>query len=408
MVRFERDGRAYVLRRGPEHLRPRCNDVDPARDRVLARLAGTPSPARPPDRRLRGRAVLGGAVFYLMEPIDGFNASVELPALHARGRRRTAEMAFAIVDALADPRRGRPRGGRARRLRQPDGFLERQVPRWLSRARVVRDATAITARASPACDEVADWLEAHRPQALAPGIMHGDFHAANVMFARTGPEVAAIVDWEMCTIGDPLLDLGWLLATWQLPRAPKVCSPDLALHGDLPGAAASWSSATPSAPSRDLAAIAGTPCSPASSSASCSRARTPAPTPARRRWRSASSSTPPPCASSSAPRPDRLTRQLRDETEPMIDFEIPADRGAARRDPHLRRPSRSCPLRDGPAAHPARADRGAARRARRAGPRGRAADLPGAARFGGIASRRTSTRRCSTRRPAGRRSARSR
>ena len=45
--------------------------------------------------------------------------------------------------------------------------------------------------------------------------MHGDYHAANVMFSRTGPEVVAIVDWEMCTIGDPLLDLGWLLATWR-------------------------------------------------------------------------------------------------------------------------------------------------------------------------------------------------
>jgi aminoglycoside phosphotransferase (APT) family kinase protein len=44
--------------------------------------------------------------------------------------------------------------------------------------------------------------------------MHGDYHAANVMFSRTGPEVVAIVDWEMSTIGDPLLDLGWLLATW--------------------------------------------------------------------------------------------------------------------------------------------------------------------------------------------------
>ena len=44
--------------------------------------------------------------------------------------------------------------------------------------------------------------------------MHGDYHAANVMFSRTGPEVVAIVDWEMCTIGDPLLDLGWLVATW--------------------------------------------------------------------------------------------------------------------------------------------------------------------------------------------------
>ena len=44
--------------------------------------------------------------------------------------------------------------------------------------------------------------------------MHGDYHLANLMFRHDGPEVAAIVDWEMCTLGDPLLDLGWLLTTW--------------------------------------------------------------------------------------------------------------------------------------------------------------------------------------------------
>ena len=54
--------------------------------------------------------------------------------------------------------------------------------------------------------------------------MHGDYHAANVMFSRTGPEVVAIVDWEMCTIGDPLLDLGWLLATWRQSDGSAVFS----------------------------------------------------------------------------------------------------------------------------------------------------------------------------------------
>jgi aminoglycoside phosphotransferase (APT) family kinase protein len=63
-------------------------------------------------------------------------------------------------------------------------------------------------------------LEAHRPTDCRPGILHGDYHAANVMFSRTGPEVAAIVDWEMSTVGDPLLDLGWLLATWGMPDSP--------------------------------------------------------------------------------------------------------------------------------------------------------------------------------------------
>ena len=63
--------------------------------------------------------------------------------------------------------------------------------------------------------------------------MHGDYHLANLMYAYDGPEVAAIVDWEMCTIGDPLLDLGWLLATW--PGADgQLLSGPLGEAGGLP------------------------------------------------------------------------------------------------------------------------------------------------------------------------------
>jgi len=90
--------------------------------------------------------------------------------------------------------------------------------------------------AIPGVGEVAAWLDQHRPERWTPGIMHGDYHAANVMFSRTGPEVVAIVDWEMATIGDPLLDLGWLLATWQLPGVSGVFAGPLSRAGDLPTA----------------------------------------------------------------------------------------------------------------------------------------------------------------------------
>ena len=52
--------------------------------------------------------------------------------------------------------------------------------------------------------------------------MHGDYHLSNVLFRYDGPELAAIVDWEMCTVGDPLLDLGWMLATWPGPEGIAV------------------------------------------------------------------------------------------------------------------------------------------------------------------------------------------
>jgi aminoglycoside phosphotransferase (APT) family kinase protein len=63
--------------------------------------------------------------------------------------------------------------------------------------------------------------------------MHGDYHAANVMFSPSGPGVAAIVDWEMCTIGDPLLDLGWMLATWYRPGDSPVLPNELMTAGGL-------------------------------------------------------------------------------------------------------------------------------------------------------------------------------
>jgi aminoglycoside phosphotransferase (APT) family kinase protein len=67
---------------------------------------------------------------------------------------------------------------------------------------------------------VASWLEANRPAVFEPGILHGDYHLGNVMVRYDAPDLAAIVDWELSTIGDPLLDLGWLLATWPDPEVP--------------------------------------------------------------------------------------------------------------------------------------------------------------------------------------------
>ena len=99
-------------------------------------------------------------------------------------------------------------------LGRPEGFLERQVAQWLAKLESYARLDGYPGHAIPYVAEVAGWIERTRPVASAPGIMHGDFHLANLLFERDSPEVAAIVDWEMSTIGDPLLDLGWLLATW--------------------------------------------------------------------------------------------------------------------------------------------------------------------------------------------------
>jgi Predicted aminoglycoside phosphotransferase len=61
---------------------------------------------------------------------------------------------------------------------------------------------------------LANWLSEHYPTQFQTGIQHGDFHLSNVMFRHDSAELAAVVDWELATIGDPLLDLAWLVVTW--------------------------------------------------------------------------------------------------------------------------------------------------------------------------------------------------
>ncbi|WP_342787239.1 phosphotransferase family protein [Actinomadura decatromicini] len=228
LIRFGRGGRDYVLRRGPAHLRARTNDVLRREARVLAALDGTGVPAPRLIAACPDESVMNGAVFYLMTPVDGFNPTVTLPESHAgdkaiqRGMGLNAARALSALGAVDHEAVGLGGFGR------PEGFLERQVSRWLSELDSYRALDGYPGPDIPGLDDVARWLEEHRPHRWRPGILHGDYHLANLMYSFDGPEVAAIVDWEMCTIGDPLLDLGWLLATW-----PDRDDPGAALAGPL-------------------------------------------------------------------------------------------------------------------------------------------------------------------------------
>lgn len=232
MLRFTRSGRSYVLRRGPHHLRPRSNTVILRETAVLGALAGTAVPHPRLIAVCDDPGVLGDAVFYLMEPVDGFNVGQEVPSLHGGDPAVRYQMGLSMADALAELGAVDHVAVGLADFGKPDGFLERQVPRWLAELDSYRQFDNYPGPDIPGVQRVAEWLERHRPASWKPGIMHGDYHAANVMFSRTGPQVVAIVDWEMCTIGDPLLDLGWLLATWRFPDGSSVLSnPFLEMDG---------------------------------------------------------------------------------------------------------------------------------------------------------------------------------
>jgi aminoglycoside phosphotransferase (APT) family kinase protein len=220
LLRLRRAGRDYVLRRPPPHLRRNSNETMRREARVLAALAGSDVP-HPRLVAACPREDVIGAAFYLMEPIHGFNATRGLPEPHASDPRLRHAMGLALVDGiLALGRVDHVAVGLAD-FGKVEGYLERQVPRWQAQLQSYAEFSGWPGPAEiPGVERVARWLEAHRPTSFTPGILHGDYHLANVMFRYDGPQLAAIVDWELCTLGDPLLDLGGLLATWAPPEGP--------------------------------------------------------------------------------------------------------------------------------------------------------------------------------------------
>jgi aminoglycoside phosphotransferase (APT) family kinase protein len=214
LVGFRRGGQRYVLRRGPRHLRARTNDVLRREARVLTALDGTAVPAPRVLAACPDEEVMNGAVFYLMTPVEGFNPTVVLPPRFADDPCAQRAMGLGAATAAATLGAVDHRAVGLSDFGHPDGFLERQVSRWLSELDSYCSLGGYPGPEIPQLAAVTDWLENNRPKHWRPGLMHGDYHLANLMYSFAGPEVAAIVDWEMCTVGDPLLDLGWLLATW--------------------------------------------------------------------------------------------------------------------------------------------------------------------------------------------------
>lgn len=221
LLRFSRSGREYVLRRPPPHLRDNSNETMRREARMLAALRDTGVPHPKLIAACPEEDVIG-ASFYLMTPIDGFNPTTGLPELHAGSEEVRRRMGFALVEGIAALGALDYRALGLEGFGKPENYLERQVQRWRAQLASYADLPGWTGpQEIPGVDEVAAWLDRHRPSVFEPGIIHGDYHLANVLYAFDSGELAAIVDWELTTIGDPLLDLGWLLATWPESEAPE-------------------------------------------------------------------------------------------------------------------------------------------------------------------------------------------
>ena len=209
----------YEIRRGDLHaaLRIPPTGAPAARDegirrewRIIEALDGTDVPHTAAIAACDDDAVLGRP-FYLMGFVDGWSPmSVdEWPAPFDVDLEARRGLAFQLVEGIALLSKVDWRARGLSDLGRPDGFHERQVDRWTAFLDRVRT------RELPGFDEAAAWLRAHRPIDYVPGLMHGDYQFANVMYRHGAPaRLAAIVDWEMGTVGDPKLDLGWVVHPW--------------------------------------------------------------------------------------------------------------------------------------------------------------------------------------------------
>jgi aminoglycoside phosphotransferase (APT) family kinase protein len=225
---LRRDGHAFVLRRPPAVKNaPSASDI--RREwRILTALEGTPVPHPAPLLFCDDASVIG-APFLIMSFVYGFTPVGTLPPPYDVPAARRA-LGFAMTDAIADLSAVDWQARGLHDFGKPAGFLDRQVARWMGQLGTYRT------RDIPGLDALAAWLEANMPSAQTPGLLHGDYSPFNVMVSPARPErLAAVVDWDSSTVGDPVLDIGHLLARWTEPgEQPALLHLDILDREGLP------------------------------------------------------------------------------------------------------------------------------------------------------------------------------
>lgn len=213
MILFERGGARYVMRQPPLHAIVSPAKIVAREVQVLRALAGSEVP-HPCVFGVSTDNTLGSP-FYVMSAADGFTSTEGLPPKILADAQLQRRIGLSCVEALVALSRIDHQSVGLGSLGKPEGFLERQVLRWQSQLESYGQFEGWRPEgAFLRIDDVGSWLTANLPPDRKPGLLHGDFHLGNVMFRREDASVAAVIDWELATIGDPLVDLGWLIATW--------------------------------------------------------------------------------------------------------------------------------------------------------------------------------------------------
>jgi len=209
----------WALRRPPlAHVLPTAHDMT-REYRVISALKDSPVPVAPALALCVDASVLG-APFYLMGFVDGvvLDKPKVLRELAAEDAANACEL---LMDTLVALHEIDPEGVGLADFGRPDGFLARNVNRWHQQWQ------ASETRPLAELDAVLTRLTNQLPEQSAPGIVHGDYRLTNVMFAPDIERIAAVVDWEMATLGDPLTDVGLLVVYQELAAQGDAVMPTM-------------------------------------------------------------------------------------------------------------------------------------------------------------------------------------
>lgn len=203
------DGGCYVLRRKPfGQTLPSAHAVD-REYRLLCALYPTGFPVPRPLAQCEDATIIG-APFYLMEMVEGRGyLDATLPELPKIERRQHYE---AMVDTLAALHNIDCQGVGLGDFGASGNYAARQVQRWTRQYRASQTAEI------PEMERLIDWLPRTVPEQTRATIIHGDYRIDNLIYAPNAPSVAAVLDWELSTIGDPLADFAYLAMHWVMPR----------------------------------------------------------------------------------------------------------------------------------------------------------------------------------------------
>jgi aminoglycoside phosphotransferase (APT) family kinase protein len=200
------DGTRFVLRRPPlGHVLATAHDM--AREHRIIAAVGQTSVPVPPALGVCTDEAVNGAPFYVMGFVDG----VVLDSMEkAAGMTDAAKVAASehLIDVLADLHAVDVDAVGLGDLAKREGYIERQVKRWSTQWENSKT------RELPAIDEVARRLRENLPVQQGVSIAHGDFRFGNCLTDTTNGRIAAVLDWELCTLGDPLADVGYLGVYW--------------------------------------------------------------------------------------------------------------------------------------------------------------------------------------------------